>query len=1341
MKHVLFLIACLFLMHGMAQNQTREARVVDAESGEPIPCVGVYIEAGRTTLTNFDGDFSIEADSNEVVRLTCVGYRTLYFASAELPPVVRMEPLTGMMSEVTVRGLEGLLLNISRRMEKEYNRRRTSTAQYFYRQTTVIGRKQDIVEAFIKARSACNLRNLQFTSGRHGTATKEQQENSIFSNMNLHHVLELGAMTKEIAFWDGLITPLLSPKKQYVIRSKGKTDRIKAIELYQKFYDIDVKEIADEERKMLRIEMKRREDVDEKVAIMTGTLYVDANTLQALAFDGQVENMVLQFRPSELESIINVPVNLSLHIDYRHDHGFAEVADIGMQTRFENFQTRTMLFNFDENRPSASKVARVDENMLASIDKVRYDSILWATDNIIKRTKEEESIAKGFIVEDEAKRDSAIKEFNSLPSLKRLAERARLLGERIPQEKVYVHMDNTCYFLGDTLWFSAYTRRTNSGRPSRISRVLYAELWNHDGFLVERKLVEMRDGRGSGFFALPDTLYSGFFELRAYTRWQLNWGQTEHPHSRYTERNFYNKAMARDFFRDYEKLYSRVFPVYDKPKEEGVFTRNMTLRPLRRYFKSDPDKPQLLLSLYPEGGDMVEGLPCRMAFEAAMQDGEARDGRLQLMCADSLVTTAETEHRGRGSLTFTPEPGRKYRAVFTTADSSLTVSEKLKDIEKLGVAVKVERIDSTWNITVHSNLKDTPLGLTVMHEGITSHFMQLKDEKITFGNDELPAGVNQLTVFDGQGRVWADRLFFVTKPDLGKPTISFSGLKDLYEPYEQVELEAASASPSATISLAVRDKALQDNTYDTGNIMTEMLLASEIKGFVPQPQWYFERDDEEHRRGLDLLMMTQGWRRFHWRDMAVEGLWDITHPAEQTQMLTGSVNYYYHPVIEDEEDEGDFIRWLELHEEKTKNILEQTKIQEQDKKLFFIDETDQTDKMNRRDRSQLPRLRYEFVARHKNGGRVKREVKVHAEFVHPDNPKDCVVGEATTNNGCFKLDVPRFYGNCIFFLTAKDTTLWTKKIRKLWMKKFRQHNWVQMEDDEYERIHEDAEFYVQLNFPYPRWVKPYTYYQTNEAPLRGDSPARAISDDKLLDEVVVRGRRNGRRRLDLSKPVYVVDAYEAANAAMDAGLTSDIYYIFTPDNPYIILAEGQYYPQSPLAQAIAYNYVSDMGMDRDFPLATFVDSVRIAGYGVYVNPNIAPGEYKRYNRLEYIDKVYIYSDYSPRMEGSKRYSQDDQPSVEVSLHKYPDNSRRVTYRDRRYVLPGFAYQEDFYHPDYRRNPPQDGQKDYRRTLYWNPALQLDEQGRARISFFNNSRHNQLQLEAEGMDGDGKFLCK
>jgi len=73
---------------------------------------------------------------------------------------------------------------------------------------------------------------------------------------------------------------------------------------------------------------------------------------------------------------------------------------------------------------------------------------------------------------------------DSLPALDKLADRLQRFGERIPQEKVFVHMDNTCYYLGDTIWFAAYTRQTNTDKPSKISRVLYAELWNHGGFLA-----------------------------------------------------------------------------------------------------------------------------------------------------------------------------------------------------------------------------------------------------------------------------------------------------------------------------------------------------------------------------------------------------------------------------------------------------------------------------------------------------------------------------------------------------------------------------------------------------------------------------------------------------------------------------------------------------------------------------------------------------------------------------------------------------------------------------------------------------------------------------------------
>ena len=148
------------------------------------------------------------------------------------------------------------------------------------------------------------------------------------------------------------------------------------------------------------------------------------------------------------------------------------------------------------------------------------------------------------------------------------ADRLQRFGKNIPQEQIFIHTDNTCYFLGDTLFYKAYVRRSD-GLPSKISKVLYVELLNQDGYLVQRQLLELERGEAHGDFALSDTLYGGYYELRAYTRWQLNWGETEHPHTDFAEKWFYGKKMAREYYRDYEKLYSRVFPVYDKPKAPG----------------------------------------------------------------------------------------------------------------------------------------------------------------------------------------------------------------------------------------------------------------------------------------------------------------------------------------------------------------------------------------------------------------------------------------------------------------------------------------------------------------------------------------------------------------------------------------------------------------------------------------------------------------------------------------------------------------------------------------------------------------------------------------------------
>ena len=145
------------------------------------------------------------------------------------------------------------------------------------------------------------------------------------------------------------------------------------------------------------------------------------------------------------------------------------------------------------------------------------------------------------------------------------------------------------------------------------------------------------------------------------------------------------------------------------------------------------------------------------------------------------------------------------------------------------------------------------------------------------------------------------------------------------------------------------------------------------------------------------------------------------------------------------------------------------------------------------------------------------------------------------------------------------------------------------------------------------------------------------------------------------------------------------------------------------------------------------------GRNISVNSIQLKEEQLKYNHLENLNKVYVYTDYSPRMEGNSQFSGTDQPSVTIDLHRFPDDSKRVTYRDRFIVLDGYATSADFYHPDYSKHKLPEGQKDYRRTLYWNPDLKLDENGEANITFYNNSRHTSLSIEAEGQAADGNLL--
>ena len=940
-------------------------------------------------------------------------------------------------------------------------------------------------------------------------------------------------------------------------------------------------------------------------------------------------------------------------------------------------------------------------------------------------------------------------------ALEMLSQRQAAFGRTIPQEKVFIHMDNTSYQLGDTIWFSAYTRRTDTDKPSDVSGVLYVELYGQEGYLIERKLIQMKEGHGSGFFALNKYIqYAGFYELRAYTRWQLNWGRFERKHTEDIKTWFASKRQEKEYFRDYEKLYSRVFPVYDKPLEPGEYTHDMTLRAMRRLYPNPADNPKLTLSLYPEGGNLVEGMPCRVAFEACFDTGEWAEGWV-VYDGDSIKTV----NRGRGLFEVIPQKGLEKEVLFVSKDGK-QAKAKLPKPEPTGVSLKVEQTDSGWvaHIRHTADLQDDSLGVSLMCEGKMVSPLPapplgechnpavlplLRTPPKGERGGGWPSGVYQLTVFDTKGRVFADRLFFNRGKEDLNPTLSIEGLKEEYQPYEPVNLTLKAPPSKSSISISVRDDFRRDCLYDDSNILTEMLLASEIRGFVPQPGWYFEADDEEHRAALDLLMMTQGWRRFDWRIMAVAGAWDITQPAEQAPILIG--NTYKNIIV-------DFVEGEETNNEKEDE--EEYPFSEDGRSLhedgyYEVKPMDLPDMFNKGRSAEQEKIAYDKSVNAKND-KKNRELKVHAEIIALD-AKTSFVGESETRWKDFRIQLPPYYGSAIVFISAADTTKW---------KKNETYTWIQAEPDNLETDYmylpasaklrrkifvEPADYLPRIVWPYPRFVNPYSYYQNHLAPTPEKKNANGkwirLDDETIMSEVTIKAKRRGLNKFDDTWPIFAIDAEDADNIAQDVGL--GFMQVYTADFGVGVverkLGEGQ---------EATFETRDGAGYTRRMIMAMRGDS--IPPDSIYARKylrslhdiGMSPGEAMEYQGNGVWDMYVFYSDYSPRLYGNDMYYGSNEPKTKLVQYPFPDGSRRLTYRDRRYVIPGFAYPAQFYSPDYSKTElplKGDGGSDYRRTLYWNPNLKLNDEGEAEVRFFNNSRVTQLSVDAEGQASDGTLL--
>lgn len=464
-------------------------------------------------------------------------------------------------------------------------------------------------------------------------------------------------------------------------------------------------------------------------------------------------------------------------------------------------------------------------------------------------------------------------------TFKNMFERAQRFAANYPQEKVYLHLDNNSYYQGDTIWYKAYVVQAESNRPTKISKPLYVELLDQLGNIVNRQILEIKDGYAIGQIPLTNSFFSGYFELRAYTKWMLS-----APEPQY---------------------YSRVLPVYRKLVGDKAEKRQIAEYNLEGGMQKRPQEKEEKLSLrfYPEGGHLLKGIPNQIAFEAIASDSGSvnLDGTLYL--GEERIPI-KALHDGIGTFTYTPTSEKAYVKVEYKGKE---YQFDLPQAEDKGITLAANISNEYINVRTIRNQTEATLGKEALGDSsaifVFAHgypilyhpvdFKQANVAQFRIPTDQLPAGINRISLLNKDGKVMADRFCFVYPKD----TLGLQAQSDaqVYQPFQKVRytLKAADKNGNplrnATLSVSVKDALESDSRPYEGNILTDLLLTSDLKGYIPNPGYYFIDRKPIRVRLLDNLLLVKSWRKYDLEQEVSNNVYTPKYLPELKLTLSGRV--------------------------------------------------------------------------------------------------------------------------------------------------------------------------------------------------------------------------------------------------------------------------------------------------------------------------------------------------------------------------------------------------------------------------------------------------------------------
>jgi len=424
-------------------------------------------------------------------------------------------------------------------------------------------------------------------------------------------------------------------------------------------------------------------------------------------------------------------------------------------------------------------------------------------------------------------------------------------SDKYGQERMYLHFDKSAYTAGETIWFKVYTMEAIY--PAMVSKSVYLDWTDNTGKTLLHSVFPLINGITNGQFEVPADYAGKALHVRGYTRWMLNFDSAF----------LYNKDI---------KIISRT----------PSTTKGEVITPT--------------ITFFPEGGDAVAGINNKIAFKANDQWGRPVKVKGNIIDKTGKVVSAFGPlHDGMGFFFLTPAAGASYTAKWKD-EKNAEHSTPLPEIKSSGVTMQVglqgdKRILSVYASPDVAKSAGTLHIIGTMYQNIVFKINESIDKGLlqkTIPTQSLPSGILTVTVFDEQWNPLAERITYVNNREYlfhSEFEVKQWGLS--HRAKDQIQISIPDTL-QASLSISITDQGIDTDSSD--NIISHLLLASEIKGQVFNPAYYFSSEEDSVARHLDLVMLTHGWRRFKWEDVVKGKFPKISFPRDTAYLsLSGKV--------------------------------------------------------------------------------------------------------------------------------------------------------------------------------------------------------------------------------------------------------------------------------------------------------------------------------------------------------------------------------------------------------------------------------------------------------------------